>query len=59
MAIIKSPNPKYSGVSAGVPFVNGKGETDNPLALAYFKRHGYEIVEPPKPAKKPKEKDGE
>ena len=56
MAVVKAPNPKYTGIVAGVRFVDGQGETDDSLALNYFRRHGYEIVET-KPAKKSKEQE--
>lgn len=41
---VKSPNEKYSGVSAGVRFVDGVGEFDpkkQAAAARYFERHGY------------------
>ena len=43
MAKIKAPNKEYTGISAGVPFVNGVGETDRPELLEWFKDHGYEV----------------
>ena len=45
MAIIKSPNKSYTGVSASVAFANGVGKTDNPYLIKWFKTHGYEIEE--------------
>ena len=33
----------YTGVRAGVSFVDGVGETDDPAALAYFRRKGYTV----------------
>jgi hypothetical protein len=30
---------------AGIALVNSVGETDNPGAVAYFKRHGYQVEE--------------
>lgn len=54
---VTAPNGAYNGVSAGVAFVDGVGETDNPLALTYFRRHGYtveEIAETKKPTKSKK-----
>lgn len=56
MAIVKAPNKAYNGVVAGVRFVDGQGETDDPLALNYFRRHGYQIIEP-KSARKSKEQE--
>lgn len=51
---VTAPVVGFSGVVANVEFVDGVGETDNPTAVAYFKRHGYDVVTPEKkaPAKK-------
>lgn len=43
MAKICAPNEEYNGVSAGVPFVNGKAETEDPYLLKWFKKHGYRV----------------
>lgn len=43
MATIKTPVANYSGVVAGVTFVDGVGETADANALIYFARHGYTI----------------
>ena len=40
---VRAPNRTHSGISAGVSFVAGVGHTDNPAALAYFRRAGYGI----------------
>lgn len=45
MAIIKSPNEQYTGVSAGVSFVNGVGECNDPERLKWFERSGYIVEE--------------
>jgi hypothetical protein len=45
MAIIKSPNPKYNGVSASLTFVNGQAETDDEWLIQWFKERGYEVIE--------------
>jgi hypothetical protein len=45
MAIIKSPNPKYNGVSASLPFVNGEAKTENKWLIGWFKNRGYEVTE--------------
>lgn len=45
MAIIKSPNPKYNGVSASLPFVKGEAKTDDKWLIEWFKNRGYEVVE--------------
>ena len=42
---IYAPNENYSGSSAGVTFVNGVGETDNPYLIEWFKDHGYKVDE--------------
>jgi len=43
MAKIIAPNKQYNGVSAGVAFTNGTGESDNPVLLDWFKSKGYEV----------------
>lgn len=50
MATIKAPNRVYNGVSAGVQFSGGEGATDNPAAIAWFRVHGYEVIEDIPPA---------
>ncbi len=45
MAKISAPNREYTGVSAGVPFCNGVGETNNPTLIFWFKEHGYIVEE--------------
>lgn len=50
MAKIYAPNKQYTGISAGVPFAAGVGESDNPTRLAWFREHGYEVEEPTPPA---------
>lgn len=54
MAKILSPNKQYCGISAGVTFVNGVGETSNPLLLTWFKEKGYTVEENPVIVEKPK-----
>ena len=43
MANITTPVEGFTGVTVGVSFVDGKGETDNESAIAYFHRHGYGV----------------
>jgi hypothetical protein len=43
MANIYAPNKQYTGISAGVNFINGFGETDNPHLIDWFKKHGYNV----------------
>lgn len=43
MAKIYSPNKGYTGMSAGVSFCNGVGETDSSRLIEWFIRHGYKV----------------
>lgn len=43
MAKVIAPNQQYNGLSAGVMFVNGVGETDNPHLLEWFESKGYTV----------------
>lgn len=45
MAKILAPNREYTGISAGVPFCNGVGETNNPTLIFWFREHGYIVKE--------------
>lgn len=56
MAKIKTPNEQYTGLSAGVSFCNGVGETDDPYLIEWFKQHGYTVEAG---TKKPTKKEGE
>ena len=52
MTRIETPVKGFSGSVAGVTFTNGAGETDDPVALGYFRRRGYtveELAAPPFP----------
>ncbi|MFF1875744.1 hypothetical protein, partial [Kitasatospora herbaricolor] len=40
---IKAPVETFSGLVAGVHFVDGKGSTDDENAIAYFERQGYTV----------------
>ncbi|ORJ92581.1 hypothetical protein A6F55_23740 [Prescottella equi] len=40
---VTTPVEGYTGIVAGVAFINGRGETDDQNALSYFARHGYRI----------------
>lgn len=48
MAVIYALNEEYTGLSAGVSFVNGKATTNDPDRVEWFSTHGY-IVETEKP----------
>ncbi len=54
MAVIYAPNKEYTGISAGVSFLNGKGETDNTRLLKWFAKHGYQVENVEKTGKKSK-----
>jgi hypothetical protein len=41
MAKIFAPNKDYSGISAGVHFVNGQGETEDESAIQWLLENGY------------------
>ena len=45
MARIIAPNEQYTGISAGIAFVNGVGEASDPELIKWFKRTGYEVEE--------------
>lgn len=51
MFTVRAPNRAHNRISAGVRFTAGVGETDNPAALAYFRKAGYavEYQSPPAP----------
>lgn len=51
MAKVYAPNKQYTGVSAGVAFVNGVGETSDPYLLKWLEDHGYEVEKEKKPTK--------
>ena len=40
---IETPVEGFTGLVAGVHFVDGKGSTDDESALAYFDRQGYKV----------------
>jgi hypothetical protein len=50
MPKVFAPNKQYTGLSAGVTFVNGVGETDIPHVLDWFREHGYIVEEGDPPA---------
>jgi hypothetical protein len=46
MAEVVAPVAGFSGVVAGVTFVDGKATTTDQRALGYFRRRGYTVAEP-------------
>lgn len=56
MAVIHAPNESYTGTSASVDFCNGKGSTDNPHLIQWFKEHGYRVEEADLEKRKPRKK---
>ncbi|BBI32037.1 hypothetical protein [Cohnella abietis] len=53
MAKVIAPNNQYNGVSAGVTFIHGSGETSDPSLLDWFREHGYEVEEVQEEIKQP------
>ncbi|WP_352419828.1 Rho termination factor N-terminal domain-containing protein [Proteiniborus sp.] len=45
MAKIYAPNKRYTGLIAGVSFVDGVGETDDKWLINWFENKGYEVIE--------------
>lgn len=43
MAKIFAPNKEYGGISAGIQFSMGVGETSNPHLIEWFKSKGYTV----------------
>lgn len=41
--VIKAPVENYNGISAGVQFKAGIGETDNEQAAEWFREKGYAV----------------
>ena len=41
--VIKAPVENYNGISAGVQFKDGKGETDSERAAEGFRGKGYAV----------------
>lgn len=52
---IKTPVEGFSGLVAGVHFVDGVGKTDDESAIAYFERQGYGFGD--EPAEDPSDPD--
>ena len=45
MAKIYAPNKRYTGLIAGVSFVDGAGETEDKYLINWFEEKGYKTVE--------------
>lgn len=41
--VVHTPVKGFTGTVAGVNFADGAGETDDPVALRYFRSAGYEV----------------
>lgn len=52
---IYCPTFDFQGVRAGVSFVEGIGETDDPVKILWFKEHGYYVPDPEPTSKKKSE----
>ena len=59
MAVIYAPNESYTGTSASVAFCNGRGSTDNPHLIQWFREHGYRVEEEDSGKRKPRKKKEE
>jgi hypothetical protein len=55
LAKIYAPNERYAGVTAGVSFTNGAGETEDKWLMQWFQYKGYKVVEEKKEIKEKKE----
>lgn len=44
MATVLTPNKSFNGERYGVTFVNGAGQTKDPVKLDWFKKRGYKVV---------------
>lgn len=44
MVTILAPSPFYNGLTAGVQFIMGTGQTSDPHLIQWFSQHGYSIV---------------
>lgn len=49
MAKIIAPNKNYNGISAGVSFRDGIGNTEDRHLIAWFREHGYTVEAEPNP----------
>ena len=44
MTKIHAPNKRYTGIVAGVSFIDGVAETDNEYLIGWFDEKGYEVI---------------
>lgn len=45
MTKIYTPNEKYTGVTAGVSFVDGVGDTEDKYLINWFEEKGYKLAD--------------
>jgi len=60
--VIRTPNPDFAGVRAGLTFQHGRAETDDPTVADYCRNLGYSVEEQDitgGPIKRPKRRDDE
>ena len=50
---VYAPNKQYSGISAGIPFVNGEADVPKER-VDWFRTHGYTVEEKKEPDTKAK-----
>lgn len=46
-AIVNTPVKGFTGTVIGVAFANGTADVEDPTKLAYFTRHGYDVIYAP------------
>ena len=46
-AIVNTPVKGFTGEVAGIAFANGTADVDDPIALGYFERRGYDVIYAP------------
>lgn len=56
MAIIKCNNPNFNDSRCNVAFKNGEAQTENAVAIEWFKANGYKVIED-KPKRRSKDDD--
>ncbi len=54
---IEAPAEGFTGISFGVPFLQGKGQTDDPWLVQRFKESGYKVTEDGTPEDKGDDKN--
>lgn len=58
-AIVNTPVKGFTGSVVGVNFADGTADVDDEAALAYFERHGYDVIYAPETEKVVEIREGE